>query len=527
MVHHDLDPLRQETLREGAVQALKAVGIRSPGRIVDAALQQSVGAETTAMVGTIGPGIVDVVADGGAVAVVSPTGISEEHRVPWALTSLPWRPIPTRAGVEAAIKNGAPAPLDALRRLLTERVVLPKPTGPWASLLAAWILGTYLLHRFTYWPLLLLEGPPERGKTRAGKAIIFPSFRGSFTPSPTPAVLFRDRAYHRVSLLLDVEDLPGALERSDLGDLILNSFERDGTVRRTTRPDAPPQEQVEEFRTYGATVLVTNKPVKDHAPLRSRCIRVPMPEAGAVVVPDAVIPEEVVELRARIMAWASKVMETPLPEVDVPFTGRMRDLATPILRVLALVDPDAVDHVVELLEDMDKDRRQEASRSWEARVGVALWDARKKVEGGRLYLEDLLPYVNEGFPEGDHLTTQNIGIARRALGLRSGRGGARGTTYIHWPGEEEAKLIHDRYSPEGPEKPSGSSGSSGIVAGEQVSAMNTLNTLGRVFSPERPCPTRDTEHPEHPEHLSREFSEETMDLWETVPDGAEVPHESS
>ena len=66
-------------------------------------------------------------------------------------------------------------------------------------------------------------------------------------------MLVRDRAWHRVTLALDVEDLPRTIERGDyLGDLLLASYERDGQVRRCTRPDAPPPEQAECLPAYGA-----------------------------------------------------------------------------------------------------------------------------------------------------------------------------------------------------------------------------------------------------------------------------------
>lgn len=509
------DPVQREILLNGAIRRLKKARYPRPADTVARILGNSASEETDkGPVGTIGPNVVDLVLDGGKGVLLTTEGYQP---CAWPIPACPWSPIPTRAAVEAALQAGGRPPWEDLTHLLASRAVLPGPQDSWASLLAAWVFGTYLVSRFAYWPLLLLEGPPERGKTRLGKAIIFSSFRGSFTPSPTPAVLFRDRAYHRVTLLLDVEDLPKALERSDLGDLVLNSFERDGTVRRTTRPDAAPQQQVEEFRTYGPTVLVSNRRISERGALRSRCIRVPMPEAGSTPVPDAVTPDDVVELRARLVAWASGVADIRLPEVDPPFTGRMRDLAKPVLQVLALVEPAAVDEVVDLLRAMDRDRRQEASRTWEARVAVALWEARSKVEAGRLYIEHILPFVNDGLPETEKLSAQQIGTARRNLGLMGARGGAGGRTFVMWPGDDEAKRLHERYSPEGPEMPSASSGSSDIPGNPGFSPLKTLKTLktpSEAFSPENPRKTYMSEDPEHSEQSEGGFSEIMDDLFE-------------
>ena len=151
----------------------------------------------------------------------------------------------------------------------------------------------------------------EQGGSTQGhegtRVALWPASRGMYTPSPSPATIFRDRARHRVTILLDVEDLPRLLQRgSDLGDLVLNSFERDGVIRRCTRPDARPEDQVETFAAYGATIVATNRSVRDSSPLASRCIRLSMPEAGGRLVPDAMRPDEARVLRARAVAWAAR-----------------------------------------------------------------------------------------------------------------------------------------------------------------------------------------------------------------------------
>lgn len=522
-------------LRSTLIERLKAAKVHGPAGLVDSFLKVSPnGPRPPARFagGTLPPGVVDLVRDGDKLAWLTvesgvPTVVGELEGVEmWPESALPWKPIPDAALVREALTKGAPAPFADLTAHLTGRVVLPAPREPWAALLAAWVFGSYLLPRFVYFPLLLLEGPPERGKTRLGKALLWPAFRGLYTPSPTPATLFRDRAHHRVTLGLDVEDLPAASDRSDLGDLILNSFERDGVVRRCTRPDAPPPEQVETFAAYGATILTTNRTLRPESPLASRCLRVPLPEAGSVRVPDATTPEEAANLRARAVAWAARVYagQVELPEVEPPFTGRMRDLTAPLLRVLGAVAPEALPGVLELLGTLDRDRRTAAGSSWEARVAVALWDARSKLEGGRLYVEDLTAVVNEGVPEGERLAPQNVGVARRNLGLAGGRGGRRGRAYVAWPGDEQARALHDRYlPPEDPVEPSASSASSETLEPQGLSALRasdgTLSILS-ILSTENPRPVSDAEDREDAEGSQRRENgsilEEADRLWEAA-----------
>lgn len=510
---------QKSLIREEAVKRLRRAGVRSAASVYDNLIKSMVDSseEQQSDGGTIAPGVVDLVEEGGQTLFVLEGGEvveAAEGVSAWAIKSLPWAPVPTAQSVHKALKTTATAEpvrdgrFDDLRKLIMEKVILPKPEKSWASLLAAWVFGTYLIPQFRYFPLLLLEGPPERGKTRLGKVLIFTAFRGVYTPSPTPAVLFRDREYHRVSLLLDIEDLPNALGRSDLNDLILNSFERDGSVRRTTRPDAEPQNQIEHFRVYGPTILITNRPVADHSPLRSRCIRVPMPEAGDQQVPDAASPDDLMQIRASIIAWVALHSGQQLPTVEVPFTGRLKDLATPILRVLKLVAPEEVEGVIALLRDLDADRKVEASGSWEARLATAIWKARHLVSDGRLYYKQLLSFVNEGFDENGHLNTTQIGFARRKLGLHSDRGGSGGGTYLHYPGDEEARRLFERYSPSGSE----GSGGSGSEQSQGLSALNhPLNHAREGFSPQTPHEDWGTEPPEPSEPLPGPIEEDDFE----------------
>lgn len=427
-------------------------GLGLSAREVDAALEMSRGSRDSGVdrrPETFGDGIVDLVWEGERLAWLI-RGEGGPRVVPdvsghemWPASKLPWKTVPHVEPVRDAF--GQPAPFHDVADEIRARVVLPDPAEEWSHLLAAWGLGTYLLDRFTYFPELMLEGPPARGKTRLGKALVYLSYRGYASPSLTPATLFRDRAWHRTSLLLDIEDLPRTLERSDVGDLLLASFERDGVVRRVARVDAAPQDQVEAYPAYGGTIIATNKPIRPTSPLASRCIELRLPEAGGVVVPDAMTPADALMLRARLVAWAAGVDRVPNADVSA-FTGRFRDLAQPLLRVLTLVAPDTLDGVTRLLAKLDAGRRNDSATSWEARVAVAMWEARGQVSEGRLFLSDLLPIVNRDASDEEQMSAQRIGYVRKHLGLEGGRGGPMRTAFIRWPGEDVARALYERYA---------------------------------------------------------------------------------
>lgn len=498
---------RREAERDRVVALLGEIGVNAPARMVKAAVEDATSGNAPDEMrsdSTFGDRIVDIVrtdrglrwltvGDGG-VEFAEQIG----DRTPWSRTALPWKAVPDAENVRSHLRDGAHAPIRVLAEFIESRVVLPDPATPWSWLLAAWSLGTYLLPEFAYYPVILLQGPPERGKTRLGKAVLWPSYRGYFTASPTAATVFRDRAFHRCTLMLDVEDVEEVLDRSDLGDLILQGFERGGVVRRCTHPDAEPREQIETFDAYGATILTSNEPIRADRPLATRCIPVRLPEARDADVPDAATPDDAAAIRAKATAWAAEFRASgeSLPEADLSLNGRMADLSRPLVRLVRSASPGRAGEVIELLHHLDHERRQETAESWEARVAIALWAAFEAddVESGRVYVQDVRKHANEGRPEEERLTSQQVGMARKKLGLRKGRGGARGRTYIRWPGEEEARQLRDRYSPtshsltEFPKE-----GSERSVSSEPPEKTGTESTEDRrpVVQREQRAPQRD------------------------------------
>jgi hypothetical protein len=385
---------------------------------------------------------------------------------------------------------------ESVKQWIKGAVVLPDPQDGWADFLTARVLGSHLHRRFSYYPMIYLPGEPERGKTRLGKAIIYLAFRGHYSPSLTTATLFRWAEWHKVTLMLDVGSITTVLERGDMLDLILSRFERDGRISRAIHPDKRPSEQIQSFAVYGPTILLTNEQLRrTHANVRSRCIEVSMPEAGHVAVPDAMTPEDAKDLFARIVAWAAENHTTALPQVEIPFRSRLADIAKPVLQVARLANPKAVQPIIDILSIQDRERRADNAESWEARVAIALWGCREKVKQNRLFISQLTEEVNKGRDENEKLTPANVGTARRKLGLSGGKGGATGTAYVIWPGDEEVEALYDRYSSPEPPDPPDTVDTQGET--EQDTSSDTLQSLpeaSRAESPKTTTVADDTGH---------------------------------
>ncbi|MFQ5549613.1 MAG: hypothetical protein ACE5FJ_00065, partial [Gemmatimonadales bacterium] len=80
-----------------------------------------------------------------------------------------------------------------------------------------------------------------------------------------------------------------------------------------------------------------------------------LPEAGNATVPDALTPEEAIQLRAQLIAWRASFAAggKRLPQVKIPFAGRLRDLARPLLQVMKLVAPEYLEGTTRFFQTLD------------------------------------------------------------------------------------------------------------------------------------------------------------------------------
>ena len=493
----------KDVYRSAVLKLLKGV-VSAPGRLIDGALAEAKPEDTEAVESgyTESSNVIDLLNNEGekSYLIDGPkivTDIAAEDG--WSREKIEniWM-LPKQELVEKYLDQGVDSSKlwAEMAAWFKGKVVLPDPEEGWADLLSAWTLSSHRHQEFNYLPLLYLPGEPERGKTRLGKAIAYLSYRAVYTPSITPATVVRWRDWFGVTLLLDVGDVNVMLERGEMADLVLNSFEKDGRVSKVMHPDLDPWDQVESFSVYGPTIILSNHQLhwtRDNT--RTRCIEINLPEAGHRSVPDAVTPrdKDAQDLYAKIVAYSALTHNIKLGEVDVPLPGRLKDIARPLLQIAQLANPGAKKSIIEVLRKQHQKQKADKADDWNVRVADALWNCRDRVKEGRLFISELRVEVNKGREEREWLTAVHVGNVTKQLGLSKGKGGSTGTTYVNWPDHETAKAIHDRYSqkgyPEPPESPEpiGTQGESG-----QDTSTDSLQSLQITSSTESPENTTST-----------------------------------
>jgi hypothetical protein len=293
------------------------------------------------------------------------------------------------------------------------------PTAQHYILVAAWIFHTYVMEWWHYSPYLLLDGPPEHGKTRTGKATIYAARRGVHTETLRAPNLIRDARDRGATILLDVMYVWRKAERLGCEDILLQRFERGAKAGRVLHPDRGPFDDTEYYDIFGPTVIATNESA--HGILGTRCIPINLPYSTQRF--ESLDPEDGLPFRERLTAWRARVFDQQSALSENPAAGRLGDILQPLATIIDCVAADerpAFDRIVEELEDR---QRQERSDTVEARILKVLLELTEHVRRGYLALSYITSQLN--------LAPETIGRRLRCLGLTTEKR-TGGRMYLRW-----------------------------------------------------------------------------------------------
>uniref|UniRef100_A0A7V3NVE2 DUF3631 domain-containing protein n=1 Tax=candidate division WOR-3 bacterium TaxID=2052148 RepID=A0A7V3NVE2_UNCW3 len=280
------------------------------------------------------------------------------------------------------------------------------------EIFAAALLATYLQDHpeVFYLPVVLLFGPPERGKTRAGKAFTYASFRGIHVVDLREANLIRFTQNLRATLFLDFQSFWKKALQEGSSDILLLRYEKGAKVARVLFPDRGPFNDTRYFEVYGPTVVASNDPV--HEILDTRCVPFSMPNRPHNYEVPA--PEKAQDLRNRLTAWRSRMMDRVLPEVEL-LPGRFGDITKILLQVGSLFGRD----FTPILREIGQEKKSSGlTETIEGVIIQGIVELLPQVKNGTLRVDDLLRKVNALRGGRYPLTGQFIGKKLRAMGFK-------------------------------------------------------------------------------------------------------------
>lgn len=378
------------------------------------------------------PGLIDVAADdSGNTAYVIKTSTTLQVVTSWELEKVIYAP-PDKGDLPFNLPRANEVlrwyQSDDDRQLFSDLIAYFKrfsylPDNSWL-IVACKVLLTYIQdHPDVYYlPELLFWAVPERGKSRTGKAIVNVCFRGIHLVELREANLFRYSQDMQATLFFDIMNLWKKAERNNTEDILLLRFEKGAKASRVLYPEKGAFKDMVHYDIYGPTIIATNEAV--HKILDTRCIPITMPnKPGDYEKPT---PEKAQELKERLIAWRTRVMNNPLPEVDAvsAISGRLWDISKPLLQVCKLVSPQRLQALKETLLDIAGQRLEDKKAGIEWQIISTLHELSQDEESipeWQIASSKVLEHLNRDRPEGKKLTPQYLGRKLRAMGIKTRR----------------------------------------------------------------------------------------------------------
>lgn len=148
------------------------------------------------------------------------------------------------------------------------------------SLIAVWILGTYIHNSFPTYPYLFLNAMRGSGKTRLLKLIACLSKGGEMLNSLTEAVLFRENN----CICIDEFENLGRKGSEDLKELLNSAYKKGGKVKRMkkTKVLTGEEQKVETFDVYRPIAIANISGMDDV--LGDRCIKLLLEKSNNITI---------------------------------------------------------------------------------------------------------------------------------------------------------------------------------------------------------------------------------------------------
>lgn len=301
------------------------------------------------------------------------------------------------------------------------------PSATYYDLLVAFDFLTYLTEAIQYSPYIWFYAIPERGKSRTGKGCINIAYRGVHVESLREAYLFRIANDLGATIFFDVRDLSKKADKAGSEDILLQRFEKGVKVARVIYPERGPHQDTVYYDIFGSTIIATNEPV--HPILETRAVMITMPESSKTYE-DEVTPEKALPYKERLVAFRARNLRKALPNTDKPARGRLGDILKPIIQVIKLVQPQKELNLKELINQIQAERKEEKSDSYEARLLNVIISLEDIVDAGLLSIQAITERFNESVKEKYHSTANTIGWKLKSLGFKKRR--RNNGMYIEW-----------------------------------------------------------------------------------------------
>jgi len=218
----------------------------------------------------------------------------------------------------------------------------------WYSVLALWVLGTYLYSLFETYPYLALEGTKNTGKSKTARITTRLSFNGILSVNASEATLYRDIEALKPTLAIDEAEILKDKEKSKLIRGILNAGHFKGAKVLRQEKTSKGIFFTRHYSVYSPKIIANTQGLEDT--LESRTIKIIMLRAKTDkgLILDTESSEDWDFLRHTCYCFAlsyfHQIQEIYLNEPEVKIANnRFNDLWCPLLSIARFIFKDRPD----------------------------------------------------------------------------------------------------------------------------------------------------------------------------------------
>jgi hypothetical protein len=314
------------------------------------------------------------------------------------------------------------------------------PSSEAYHMLALWTFHTYMLEAAQYSPFMSFCGPPEKGKTRTGKAMVYVARHGIHMQSPNEAQLIRLARDWKATIFCDAADFVARADQQRTRDCMLLRYERGAAAFKVSRPWLEAHDDMKLYNVFGATIIASNQELDELFETRSLVFH--MPSADKSFERD-VTPEMALALKERLVCFRAVHHGQILPKIIKPAEGRLGDLTRPLEQMRQLVKPKEFMMLMDFVWEQESARKFEKGESPDARLIRAVCESVSKVCNGCLSIQTICTRLNEGKSDSSRLKPAWVGRRLRALGFGKTRIGPNGSAAIIWDEKKIERLCRD------------------------------------------------------------------------------------
>jgi len=323
----------------------------------------------------------------------------------------------------------------------------------YSTLVALWILGTYLFPIFDAYPYLYLGGNPNSGKSKVLDLLYKLTFNPVNTSNSSPSSLFRTIENTLATILLDEgESLTGRESNPDLRLLFNAGYKSTGVVTRTN----PENLKVEQFRVYSPKAIAAIN-LLDQT-LATRCISIIMLKTANKTIGQSKVNDRSADwsgLRNKLYCFTlqhalevAKVFDLGVEELEL--NNRNFELFSPLIAIATYLDKFSGEDLklaqVVLKTANELIQEEDLLDEWTLWVLEALDEVVKDyrpylVKDIKKTIAESRAFENESLDE--HLNNKWIGACLKKFGFKRGKPTNEGKTYLIK--REQVESLKERY----------------------------------------------------------------------------------